>query len=100
MGGFYTTKTFWHCGVIIVSEEEGIQYDKLGRMKYHPEFHFAHGEPFSESDLEYICKFYEVDHSRTISFAIGKTEHTIRSKVNQLRKSGLFEHYKNLNKHW
>lgn len=79
---------------------DGIEYDKLKRMKYHPDFHFSHGKPFSESDLEYICKYYEVDHSRTIGFAIGKTEQTIRTKVDQLRKQGLYEYYKNLNKHW
>lgn len=79
---------------------DGIEYDNFKRMKYHPDFHFSHGKPFSESDLEYICKYYEVDHSRTIAFAIGKTEHTIRTKVNELKKKGLYEYYKNLNKHW
>lgn len=78
---------------------DDITYDKHGRMQYHPEFHFSHAKPFSE-ELEYICKFYEVDHARTISFAIGRTEHTIRSKVDYLRKKGLFHYYKNLNKHW
>ncbi|MEG0259890.1 MAG: DNA-entry nuclease [Lysinibacillus sp.] len=77
-----------------------ISYDNYGRMLYHPEFHFAHGKTFSESDLEYICKFYEVDHTRNIAFAIGKTEHTIRTKVSKLQKEGLFNYYKNLNKHW
>ncbi|CAM5660806.1 DNA-entry nuclease OS=Lysinibacillus sphaericus OX=1421 GN=LS41612_04505 PE=4 SV=1 [Lysinibacillus sphaericus] len=41
--------------------KDDITYDKYGRMQYHPEFHFSHGKPFSESELEYICKFYEVD---------------------------------------
>lgn len=77
-----------------------ISYDKFGRMQYHPDFHFAHGKAFTQSDLEYICKFYEIDHARTIAFAIGKTEHTIRTKVSQLQKEGLYERYKNLNKHW
>lgn len=81
-------------------EEIEIVYDKHDRMQYHPDFHFAHGQPFTDSDLEYIFKFYEADHTRTISFAIGKTEHAIRTKVNYLKKIGLFEHYKNRNKHW
>ena len=81
-------------------EKSEISYDKFGRMHYHPDFHFSHGKGFTESDLEYVCKFYEVDEVRTISFAIGKTEHTIRTKVSDLKKRGLFEHYKNLNKHW
>lgn len=82
------------------ANEIPISYDRLGRMQYHPEFHFSHGNHFTESDLEYICKFYEVDHTRNLAFAIGKTEHTIRTKVNELRKSGKYEYYKNLNKHW
>lgn len=81
-------------------ENTAISYDNLGRMRYHPEFHFSHGKPFSESELEYICKFYEVDHTRTIAFAIGRTEHTVQTKVTSLRKKGLFDYYKNLNKHW
>lgn len=68
--------------------KDDITYDKYGRMGYHPEFHFSHGKPFSESDLEYICKFYEVDQARTLSFTIGKTEHTIRTKVDFLKKMG------------
>lgn len=80
--------------------DDDITYDKLGRMQYHPEFHFSHGEPYSESDLEYICKFYDFDHARALAFAIGKMEHSIRVKVDFLKKRGMFRHYKNLNKHW
>nr|WP_275900502.1 DNA-entry nuclease [Anoxybacillus rupiensis] len=69
-------------------------------MKYHPELHPNHGKPFTESDLEYLCKFYEFDGAESISLALGKTEHTILTKVYDLRKRGLFEYYKNLNKHW
>jgi len=47
-----------------------------------------------------IFKFYDFDHARTIAFAIGRTEHTIRAKVDYLKKKGMFRHYKNLNKHW
>lgn len=77
-----------------------ISYDKSGRMLYHPEFHFAHGKAFSESDLEYICKFYDVDHPRSLSLAIGKTEITVRNKINALKRAGKYRYYKNLNKHW
>lgn len=79
---------------------EGIEYDSYKRMKYHPEFHFSHGKHFTESDLEYICKFAEVDDARTLAFAIGKTEATINEKLKLLRRQGLYEYYKNLNKYW
>lgn len=79
---------------------EVINFDNQGRMVFHPEYHENHGKPFSESDLEYLCKFYEVDSRRMMSFALGRTEHTIASKVTTLRKKGLYEFYKNRNKHW
>lgn len=80
--------------------EDAIQYDNFGRMKYHPDFHPNHGKPITEEDLEYLCKFWEIDHRRSISFALGRTEHTLQTKVHDIRKQGLFDHYKNLNKNW
>ncbi|WP_238600709.1 DNA-entry nuclease [Metasolibacillus meyeri] len=77
-----------------------VTYDKQGRMNYHPEYHFAHGKPFEEKELEYLCKFYESDGAANISFALGRTESTLREKVRALKINDLFEHYKNLNKHW
>lgn len=70
------------------------------RMKYHPDYHFSQGKPYTESDLEYICKFESVDHIRNLSFAIGKTEGSINAKLANLKRSGKYEYYKNLNKHW
>jgi hypothetical protein len=79
---------------------EAIRYDRHGRMMYHPKFHPNHGKQFTQSDLEYLCKYYDCDHKQSLAFALGKTEHTIRSKVNQLKKCGLFDYYKNLNRYW
>ncbi|KOY81501.1 DNA-entry nuclease [Lysinibacillus macroides] len=69
-------------------------------MNYHPKFHFSHGKPFTERELEYICKFYEIDHVRTIAFAIGKTERAIHTKVQCLKRGNLYDYYKNRNKYW
>ncbi len=80
--------------------EDNIQYDRHGRMMYHPEFHPNHGRRMTEEELEYLCKYCEVDSWRHLSFALGRTEHTLRSKVNSLKKRGLYEYYKKLNKHW
>jgi hypothetical protein len=80
--------------------EDSIQYDRFGRMRYHPEFHPNHKKPFKEEELEYLCKFWETDHRQVMSFALGRTEHTLSTKVAELRRLGLFEYYKNLNKHW
>lgn len=74
---------------------DGIQYDNLGRMKYHPDFHPNHGKPFTTDELIYICKYHDVDDPRTLSFAIGKTEHTIASKITRLRHDGKYDMYRN-----
>lgn len=77
-----------------------INYNRYNRMEFNPLYHFSHGKPFTESDLEYICKFYDYDGAKMTSLAIGKTEATISSKIHYLRKKGLYSYYKNLNKHW
>lgn len=94
----YNEKIFMHSTGGSVDEE--ITYARNGRMDYHPEFHPNHGKPFSESDLEYLCKYYEADGGQLMAMALGRTVKTILSKVTDLRRKGLFEHYKNLNKHW
>ncbi len=80
--------------------EKEISFDRFGRMNYHPDFHFNHCKTMSEEELEYLCKFWEFDNCRTVAFALGRTEHSLDSTVNKLKKSGLYEYYKNLNKHW
>lgn len=74
---------------------DGIEYDGFHRMRYHPEFHFNHGKPFSKDDLEYLCVFYEIDNIRTLAFALGKTEHVCRVKYMALKKAGRVEYYHN-----
>ncbi|WP_176542109.1 DNA-entry nuclease [Bacillus wiedmannii] len=83
-----------------MGDEKHIEYDNSGRMMYNENFHTNHGKPFTEEELEYLCKYYEVDDSQTISLALGRTENTIRFKISVLKKQGKYEYYKNLNKHW
>lgn len=73
---------------------DGIEYDGSLRMKYHPEFHFSHGQPFTQEEMEYLCTFYGVDDARTLSFALGKTEHVCRVKFAKLKAAGLVGHYR------
>ena len=80
--------------------QDDIKINNYGRMVYHPDFHFNHGKKFTEAELEYLCKFWESDGRRVMSYALGKTEVTLQQKVNVLRKQGKFEYYKNLNKYW
>lgn len=80
--------------------QEDIRYDSSNRMMYHPDFHFNHGNPFTVSELEYLCKYWEFDDRRTMSFSLGRPETILAATVYQLKKSGQFEHYKHLNTFW
>lgn len=84
----------------ILDYEQPINYDKYGRMIYHPDYHENHKQPYTESDKEYLCKYWEVDHRQSLSFALGKPEHSLATKVWQLKKERKFDYYKNLNKYW
>ncbi|HIW33491.1 MAG TPA: DNA-entry nuclease [Candidatus Paenibacillus intestinavium] len=75
---------------------DGIKYDEIGRMKYHPDFHFSHRKPFTQSDLEYLCVYYGVDTTRSLSFALGKVETAIATKYCLLKSQGLVEHYRQM----
>jgi hypothetical protein len=75
-------------------EEEEVEYS------LNLENHFKKREPFTESDLEYLCKFFEQDGRQMMAFALRRTEATISSVVTRLKREGLYEHYKTLNKHW
>ncbi|MEK5068080.1 hypothetical protein [Sporosarcina sp. FSL K6-1508] len=77
--------------------DETIQYDNHGRMKFHPAYHFNHGNEYTTKELAYICQHYRLGNVRNLSMAVGRTEGTLRSLVNQLRKDGEFELYKNMN---
>ena len=83
-----------------MNNETEVRYDNSGRMLYHPLFHPNHGKPFSESDKEYLCKYYEYDPVDLISLALGRTESTIREQARKLRSNGLFERYKSINRYW
>ncbi|MCT8138611.1 DNA-entry nuclease [Anaerobacillus sp. CMMVII] len=80
--------------------EVSVEVDQSGRMMYNPIFHPNNGKRYSESDLEYLCKYWEIDDWRTMGFALGRTEKTLSNTVSRLRKEGLYDYYKNLNKHW
>lgn len=80
--------------------EEFIQYDQNGRMEYNPQFYHNQGKPYTVSEYEYICKFYETDGLQLVSLALGRTENSIHSLVVRLKRNGLFDYYRNLNTFW
>lgn len=75
---------------------ETVEYDKFGRMKYHPEYHENHGKPFKLDELIYLCKYWETDGAQSLSLGLARTEKALYQKVSDLKKNNQFEYYKNL----
>ncbi|WP_378937081.1 DNA-entry nuclease [Metabacillus herbersteinensis] len=77
-----------------------IEYEENGLMKYHHLFHPNQGLRYSDSDLEYLCKYYEVDGIESMAMGLGRSPKSIVQKVYVLKKQKIFEMYKNRNSHW
>lgn len=79
--------------------KNGIEYTKSNsRMRYNPEFHENHGNPYTKEDLIYMCSMWDGMKKADIALALGRTQGTVLSKVHYLRKIGLFDYYKKLGK--
>lgn len=65
-----------------------VQYDREGRMKYHPDYHTKHQEPWTYVDEKYLIDNYAIDGPETVSFALGRTIHVVMTRAYQLRKEG------------
>lgn len=68
-----------------------IEYDKCGRMKYNPDLHKNQGTPWSEEDIEYLINWYNKIGVEEMSLALERSEATVATKVNMLRKKGLMK---------
>lgn len=76
-----------------------VEFDSDGIMKYHPCFHQNLGKNFTESDMEYLCK-YVGDGMNMMSMALMHPPKAIATKLSRIRKAGKFDYYKNLNRYW
>jgi hypothetical protein len=81
-------------------KEEGIEYDRRGYMKFNPSFHDRQGQPWTDEEREYLCKYHDVDGREAVSMALGRTIATVASMVGNLKRAGLYEWYKNQNRHY
>lgn len=77
--------------------ENGLEYTSSNkRMRYDPEFHENHGKLFTTDDLIYMCSMWSSMKKVDIAMALGRTHSTVLTKAHTLRKSGQFEHFKQL----
>ncbi|MDP2205883.1 MAG: hypothetical protein Q8K65_06195 [Alphaproteobacteria bacterium] len=65
-----------------------VTYDRYGRMNYHPDFHPNQRHPWTTTDQKYLIANYEKDGPEAVSFALGRTVHTVMTRACQLRKRG------------
>ena len=71
-----------------------VEYDKYGRLKYHPDFHPNQGQPLNDEEKEYLCNFYGIDTVKSLSLALGRLEGTIKYQYEQLKDNGQVDFYK------
>lgn len=69
--------------------EQAVTYDRHGRMKYHPELHHNQKKPWVITDQKYLIENYERVGPTESSLALGRTIHTVMTRVYELRKKGL-----------
>lgn len=78
---------------------DGLEYTKSNhRLRYNPEFHENHNEPFTKDDLIYMCSMWDPTKKADIAMALGRTLSATYNKKRSLVKYGLFEYYKKLGK--
>lgn len=70
-------------------EIEPLEFDKCGRLKYNPGLHTNQFKPWDNEELEYLINWYSKIGLEEMSLALGRSEGTIATKVNLLRKEGL-----------
>ncbi len=66
-----------------------VEYDKHGRMRYHPEIHLRQKEPWSSDDEKYLIENYAKLGPEDVSFSLGRTITTVMTRAYELRKKGL-----------
>lgn len=65
------------------------EYDRYGRMKYHPEYHPNQNKSWTTTDQKYLIQNYEKDGPAMVAAALGRTIGVIMTRAYELRKSGL-----------
>lgn len=70
-----------------------VEYDALGRMKYHPDFHPRHKLPWMTSEEKYLIENYVTHGPEVVSLALGRTIGVIMSRAYELRRDGKMTKY-------
>ena len=74
--------------VAATADPDAVQYDRYGRMRYHPDFHENHKKPWTNQDERYLIENYAKDGPEAVSLALGRTIHVVMTRAYELRKAG------------
>jgi hypothetical protein len=74
--------------------EEGVTYDKASRMNYHPSYHDRQGEEWTVEEIQYLCTWHDLDGLNKVALALGRTPKTLSSQLGNVRKLGMYHHYR------
>lgn len=66
-----------------------IEYDKQGRMKYHPDFHAKRQKPWTNHEQAYLLAHYFTLGPEEVSLALERPLTAVMRKFSNLRAKGL-----------
>jgi hypothetical protein len=75
----------------LVKSDKDVEYDRWGRMKYHPEYHPNQRAPWTTKDQKYLIENYGKSGAMEVSLALGRTIRTVMQRVYELRLKGLMQ---------
>lgn len=65
-----------------------LEYDRHGRLKFHPEYHPNHKAPWMTSDERFLIENYENLGPEAVAAALGRTIGVVMTRAYELRKAG------------
>lgn len=74
-----------------------IEYDRWGRIKYHPKLHPNHKKKMTVRELIYLCKYHECDGLRAMSYVLGKPEASLTNQITRMKEEGTYRFYRDAN---
>lgn len=51
-------------------------------------------KPYTEEELEYLCRFSEIDGVPSIACGLNRSQLSIYKKIQKLKTTGRYEHYR------
>src|SRR5690606_13069538 len=73
-----------------------LTFTKGRKMVYNPDWHYRHGLEMSVREMAYIAQHYKRGQVQALALDIGRTDHTVRTTFQRIRRQGLLATYMEL----